>query len=323
MCYSALVEAGIRKLNFFYKARVQIDMFDDLFKHRTEQAAARIHVLRALEQSFLDDPKTVVEKRIAQNILSYRESEIADLEAELQIQTVRLAAAERSLLGKVTKKAQNDQRIASNKIAAISAKIAKLQSDELTETDSRIFPGVYAPLIVGEDGESTIQPFRYQLRPYGQDIGFDRKFNGTYNARRDRLEEVYWWKSVFGKQHGALVIKAFYENVKRHDLEHRVLRKGEKEENLILKFEPEALSEMLVPCIWDTNSAESFTLKSFALITDEPNPEVAAAGHDRTPIIMRPEYLDEWLLSHHENLKEYEKIFNDKMPTYFEYAIAA
>ena len=154
---------------------------------------------------------------------------------------------------------------------------------------------MYAPLLVERDGERFVQPFRYLLRPSGQTADFDRKFNGSYNACRDRLQEVFWWKSVYGRNHGAMVIKAFYENVKRHAFEHRKLKKGDEEESLILKFAPEALSEMLVPCIWDRNEADGTTLDSFALITDEPNPEVAAAGHDRTPIIMQPGHLGLWL----------------------------
>ena len=36
-------------------------------------------------------------------------------------------------------------------------------------------------------------------------------------------------------------------------------------------------------------------LLSFAAITDEPDPEVAAAGHDRTIINIKPEHVDVWL----------------------------
>ena len=36
-------------------------------------------------------------------------------------------------------------------------------------------------------------------------------------------------------------------------------------------------------------------LVSFAAITNEPEPEIAAVGHDRTIIKIRPEHLDAWL----------------------------
>lgn len=256
-------------------------------------------------------------------IREFREREIAEMNSKLKEQTIRLSSAEKTLLTKVTKKAQNDQRIAANKIEDFSRKIQRLESDEVTEKDSRIFPGQYAPLIVGLGGERLLRPFRYHLRPQGQSEGFDRKFDGNYNARRDRLKEVFWWKSVFGKNHGVLPIKAFYENVKRHDMENRSLRPGEEPENLILRFQPEGLDEMIVPCIWDQNTAGKFTLDSFALITDEPNPEVAAAGHDRTPIIMRDEHLDQWLMTSGRQLSDFEIVFEDKKSTYFQHVIAA
>ncbi|RYZ81506.1 MAG: hypothetical protein EOP04_23850, partial [Proteobacteria bacterium] len=218
--------------------------------------------------------------------------------------------------------AQNDQRIASDKISKLTYKIENLKSGVISENDARIFPGLYAPLIVMRNGERVIEPFRYQLRPAGESPAFDRKFNGTYNARRDRLQEVFWWKSLMGKSHGLLPISAFYENVKRHDLEHRTLRTGETEENLILKFVPESLDEMLVPCIFDQNRAEPFVLNSFALITDEPNPEVAAAGHDRTPIILKDENFERWLTPGLP-FSEYDGVLGDKKSTYFEHSIAA
>lgn len=321
MCYSALVNQDLRKLSFQYKARIQIDLFDSLFKSRLEGSGAKIS--RALEVSFLKDPSTLQERRIAKMIREFRNHELEEMKTKRQEQTDRLSAAEKTLLTKVTKKAQNDQRVATKKIEDFSRKIERLESDEITERDSRIFPGQYAPLLVGMEGERLIRPFRYHLRPQGQSEDFDRKFDGNYNARRDRLKEVFWWKSVFGKNHGVLPIRAFYENVKRHDSEHRMLKDGEAVENLILKFQPEGLDEMIVPCIWDQNTAGKFTLDSFALITDEPNPEVAAAGHDRTPIIMRDQYLDQWLMTSGRKLTDFEIVFEDKQPTFFAHEIAA
>ena len=165
-------------------------------------------------------------------------------------------------------------------------------------------------------------PFRYHLRPKGQTAEFDRRFDGTYNARRDKLKEVFWWKSVFGKNHGLMVISKFWENVSLSKYEHRSLENGEEDKNIVLEFQPQSISEMLVPCIFDHNTDDTFTLNSFALITDEPNPEVAAAGHDRTPIIMKDEYIDTWLKTSGRSIRDFEIVFNDKQQTYFKHSIA-
>ncbi len=315
-----MVKAEVKKLGFVYKARVQLDMFEDLYTRKLDGSGEK--TLRAMDHSFLESPKSIQEKRIRDLVLKFQDSEIKKSKTELNTQQLRLSHAEKALMAKTTKKALNDQRIATNKIEQLTQKIERLESNELTENDSRIYPGLYCPLIVHEQNERVLRPFRYQLRPKDQDLTFDRRFDGTYNARRDRLTEVFWWKQVFGRNHGILVIEAFYENVKRHDFENRALRKGETEENLILKFHPRSLREMTVPCIFDSNNAQDYTLHSFALITDEPNPEVAAAGHDRTPIIMKADYLDNWLIQE-KDLSKYEQIFNDKQPTYFEHEVAA
>ncbi|MBC7385141.1 MAG: SOS response-associated peptidase family protein [Cryobacterium sp.] len=315
MCYSALVLQNVKKLGYQYKARVQTDLFEDLFRGRLSGSGAKIP--RAMEQSFLDSPTSAPEMRIAQAIREFRRKELTQLQEEIGKQTTRLGAAEKNLLTKVTKKAREDQRISLSKIKNADAKIQRLENEELSESDSRIFPGLYAPLLLDSDGERVIRPFRYHLRPSGQPASFDRKFDGTYNARRDSLAEKFWWKSVYGKNHGVMVIRAFYENVALHDFEHRALAPGESASNLILRFDPQGLDEMLVPCIFDRNHADNLTLDSFALITDEPNPEVAAAGHQRTPIVLREEYLDLWLQTKGKPLSGYEKVFDDKQPTYF------
>ncbi len=57
---------------------------------------------------------------------------------------------------------------------------------------------------------------------------------------------------------------------------------------------------MLVACLWshwtDPPGKEPDLLSS-AAITDDPEPEVAAAGHDRTIINIKPEHVDAWLNS--------------------------
>ncbi len=306
MCYSALVEQSCKKLGIRYQARIDHDEFARLFKERIDGSGAKIP--KALEHSFLHHGGTAIEKKIEKYIRDWNEQEISESEKELFTQTKRLKDAERTLAAKITKKAQNDQRIASDKIEKLKYKMSRLKSDSLLESDSRIYPGQYAPLLVEIKGERLIRPFRYLLRPSGQDPEFDRKFSGCYNARRDSLPEVFWWKSVFGKKHGVLTIKSFFEHVDKK----------------VLRFDPRGLHEMMVPAIFDHNEEGDFPLDSFALITDDPNPEVAAAGHDRTPIIMKENHLEQWLKTGATiDLKTYNVVFNDKQPTYFEHQVAA
>jgi putative SOS response-associated peptidase YedK len=321
MCYSAMVNQKIKELGISYKARIQIDAFDELFKNRLAGSGAKVP--RAMELQFLGDTKTMQEKRVAKLIREFRTQEFGKLTKDLKVQTERLSSAEKTLLTKVTKKAQNDQRIATDKIDSLTYRIERLNTDEITEADSRIFPGMYAPLIHVLNQERVISPFRYLLRPASEGPEFDRKYNGAYNMRRDSLDKVFWWKNLYGKHHAFMEIQAFWENVKLHDFEQRKLKKGEEEKNIVLRFDPEGLSKMVVPCIFDFNSKGDFPMQSFALITDDPNPEVAAVGHDRTPVIMKDKYLDLWLNTVGNNLESYLPVFEDKQPTYLDHSLAA
>lgn len=241
---------------------------------------------------------------------------------ELFAQRKRLADAERTLQTKQTKSALESQRIATSKISKTRLDLEDLRRTELLDRDSRIFPGVYAPVMVVRDGQRVVLPMRYQCRPAGRPASYDIEYPGTYNARRDNLEK--FWRGHFGVTHGIMIVNAFYENVKRHDMEHRELAPGEKPENDVLEFKPNPPQDMLVACLWShwTKDGEP-DLLSFAAITDEPPPEVAAAGHDRCIIPIKPEHVDAWLNPDPTNLKGLYDILDDRAPAYYEHRLAA
>lgn len=61
---------------------------------------------------------------------------------------------------------------------------------------------------------------------------------------------------------------------------------------------------------------------SFAAITDEPPPEVAAAGHDRCIVPIKPENIDSWLRPDPKNLVAQYAILEDRARPY-EHRLAA
>jgi len=237
-------------------------------------------------------------------------------------QRTRLADAERTLQSRPTKAAANSQRIATDKIAWAMGKLSDLKRVVLNDSDSRIFPGHYAPVMVMENGKRVIKPMRYQCRPAGKPVFYDTRFPGTYNARRDSLEG--FWKDLFGYSHGIAVVNAFFENVNQHRAEGRDLRDGEHVKNLILEFRPRPTQDMLVACLWSRWSAPGEPdLLSFAAITDEPPPEVSAAGHDRCIIPIRPENIDAWLSPDPKDLAAQYSILDDRARPYYEHRLAA
>jgi putative SOS response-associated peptidase YedK len=164
---------------------------------------------------------------------------------------------------------------------------------------------------VMDNGRKVIKPMRYQCRPEGKPASYDTKFPGTYNARRDNLEGGFW-KGLFGRNHGILVVSRFYENVNQNG------------KNVVLEFDPRTGEDMLVACLWSRWTAPGEPeLLSFAAITDEPPPEVAAAGHDRCIVPIKAEHVDAWLNPHSTDIRALYKILDDRERPYYEHRLAA
>ncbi len=244
------------------------------------------------------------------------------LEQEVFKQRTRLADAERTLQSKATKAATESRRIAMGKIEWARGKLDDIQRTSPDSRDSRIFPGHYAPVLVMEDGHLVVKPMRYQCRIAGKPASYDVKYPGTYNARRDTLEG--FWRTLFGYSHGLIVVSTFYENVSRARMEGRELAEGEKDENVILEFRPNPAHDMLVACLWSRWSGDGQPdLLSFAAITDEPPPEIAAAGHDRCIVPIKSENIDAWLNPDASDLAAQYAILDDRDRPFHEHRLAA
>ena len=300
-------------------ADVSMKDFVRLYWDRAQ--GAKIKIPKAMDDAFAQ-PQTDEERQIKQLIDRFNAEQTTQLEQELFKQRKRLADAERTLLTKTTKAASESKRIATDKIEWALGKLSDLRRAELNDEDSRIFPGWYAPVMIQENGRRVIKPMRYQCRVAGAPAFNDAKFPGTYNARRDNLEG--FWRKQFGVTHGLIVANAFFENVSKHKAEGRDLVPGEQEENVVLEFRPKPTQDMLVACLWSqwTGAGEP-DLLSFAAITDEPPAEIAAAGHDRCIIPIKPEHIDAWLNPDPGNLKALYAILDDRERPYYEHRLAA
>ena len=133
----AFLNQHSKTLGFTYKARVQIDMLDDLLKSSLDCSGVKIP--RAMEAAFLEAPKSVTELRIAKNTRALHAAEIKDAKEVISVQRKRLAAAEKALAGKATKKAQNDHRIANEKIEKAEAKVARIDFNRRSQTAYRSY----------------------------------------------------------------------------------------------------------------------------------------------------------------------------------------
>ncbi|MEF7616962.1 SOS response-associated peptidase family protein [Aquincola sp. MAHUQ-54] len=315
MCYSAQVEADFRRYTREWGASLSIDEFVKLFWWKWDPDEIRRHgkpkIPKALERAFLKAPRTDDEVRIARYITLANGRQATEWQQELFAQRARLVNAEHQLAVKPTKKAADDQRIATKKMASLKGWLDDLQRTEALDRDSRIFPGWYAPVMVVEGGRRVVKPMRYQCRPPGAPAAYDQRYPGTYNARRDNLQGPFW-RSVFGYTHGVMLVDRFYENVDRDG------------SNVVLEFVPADRRPMLVACLWSKwVGADGDKLLSFAAITDEPPPEVAAAGHDRCIVPIKAEYLDLWLNPQGTDPATLDAILEDRERPYYEHRLAA
>lgn len=106
--------------------------------------------------------------------------------------------------------------------------------------------------------------------------------------------------------------RTFYEHVKRDG------------ESVVLEFSPRPGQDMLVACLWSRWTAPGQPdLLSFAAITDEPPAEIAAAGHDRCVIPIRPENLDTWLDPTPTNREPLYAVLDDRQRPFYEHRLAA
>jgi len=307
MCYSAQIVQVIRKLHRQLGIRLDYAEAERLFLRRLDDPT--LNISRGFEANF-EEPTTAQGLRIKQAIDEHRSRLATKTEKELFSQKTRLAGAQRALQEKETKKAREDARIAAKKIAALGAKLTDLHRVEPLPSDNRIFPMVHAGVIIRQQGANLLTPMRYFCRPAGKPAFYDKKFPGLYNARRDNLRK--FWGEQFGHHHAILVVESFYENVQRDG------------KNAVLQFTPQPAQTLFIACLWSHwVDAREPDLHGFAAITDEPPPDIAAAGHDRCIINLAPEHIEAWLTPEGRSDAELEKILSDRAVSVFQHVIEA
>jgi len=307
MCYSARVVAEHSRFRRETGSDMDVESYVRTYWWPETKVVRRPKVPRAAERDILEHGPP----ELADLVRRWDAWEADQLTQELFAQRRRVADAARALQAKDTKKAREDVRIGTNKVVIAQKRLDALKGKP-GDQDHRIYPGVYCPVLVAEDGRRVVKLMRYQCRPAGKPALYDRKFPGTYNARRDNLEG--FWGGLFGYSHGVMVADRFYEHVEVDG------------ENKILEFVPRTREPMLVACLWshwtDPKGVEP-DLLSFAAVTDDPEPEVAAAGHDRTIVNLKPEHLDQWLNPDPSDLSVLHAVLDDRQHPYYEHREAA
>jgi putative SOS response-associated peptidase YedK len=86
--------------------------------------------------------------------------------------------------------------------------------------------------------------------------------------------------------------------------------------------EPDNVEYMFIPTLWDIWEKDgSPVLYSAALITDEPAPEISAAGHDRTPIFLKESAIDAWLNAKETSVKDLGYVLDQREHPHYSHAL--
>jgi len=308
MCFSAQITESFHKYLRVTGAEMDIEQFLEIISLRAQGQPIRIP--RAVDRWF-NEPRTPREAEARDLIAQFRANTVRELQQEVFAQRKRLADAERKLALKVTKAAQESRRIALSKVEKALRDLPLYSDWKPTSIDARIFPFTHAPIVIHEQGRNVIRLARYHLRQPGAPELTDRKFPGLYNARRDNIDR--FWRGQFGNTHALMLSESFFENVQREG------------RNAVLHFVPRPQDTMLIACLYaewrDPHTGARLT--SFAAITDEPPAEVAAAGHDRIIVNIRPENVQAWLTPQGRGDQALQQILEDRQRPFYDHVVLA
>lgn len=322
MCYSAQIQSNFRAYQRF-GGTLDLDAYVKMAGWSRRNGTWIQGVPKGIRNAFLDSTEPDEQEARAAALDAYQAATLA-LEQELAEQTARLAKAQSVLAGaKPTKKAETDQRVATRKIANAKAKLADVHDQAKGDGYERIWPGGITPVLIRDPatGERRVVPMRYRCRLPSWTAADEKKWDGTYNARRDKLATA--WKELWGKTHGVMLARRIYESVALHDLEHRPLAPGERPVSVEVEFRPEPEQDLLLACLWRYVKPEGDEpgFYTVAAITGDPLPGFVAAGHDRSVIAIRPEHLDAWLDPMSGALTDMVAILDAPVDVSFEYRV--
>jgi putative SOS response-associated peptidase YedK len=300
VCYSSLLEKSYDEYVKMFGAPYDMGAFYTLYRQRQLDLLLKIpaewdDVLIAI------DP--INAGAIRESVRTWR----ANCEAELVRLDTEIAELEAALPKKAPAEMKKPLTDARNRRKRINTVLNAKASDEKTY---RIYPKYFAPVIFEESGVRKTVPMRFRVLPRNG-VEMPDDYN-VFNAMRSNLTVRKTWKPLFGKNHALFPFLQFYEWVKP---------KGKSVE---VSFRPDGYDRMWSASIYEEyQSPEVGLIRSFAMVTDDPPPEVAAAGHDRCPVFIAQGAVDAWLRPQGKSLEELDALLGEKQPTYFSNSLAA
>lgn len=148
-----------------------------------------IKASRDLQRNF-QHPETAVEQRTAESIAQYLKTRKAEW-GKRNLRAVTPLGSSGGIIGEARnqKSHRGYSELPQPRSRCFLDRLADLRRTEANNEDARIFPMMYAPVLVRHDGKTMIRPMRYTCRFSGKPAEYDKRFPDTYNARRDSLDD--------------------------------------------------------------------------------------------------------------------------------------
>lgn len=302
MCYSALLIKAYEEYERMFSAPFDLPAFHRLYRQRELDLLLKIPAAMDSLLMAVDPLNAAIIRDSDRNWRSNCAAEIARLELEIT-----------ELTGRLPKKADAAAKAPLNEAKRRRKSLETVLKSVVDSGDTyRIYPKYFAPLILEEGGERKTVPARYRVLPRSG-VEYPDEYN-TYNAVREMLAVRRTWKPLFGQKHALFPFLRFYEWLKNP-------RTGKKEE---VPFAPSGYQRMWAASLYEEyDDPRIGKIRSFAMITDLPPPEVAEAGHDRCPIFLREDCVDAWLRPQGKATEELDQILDSKQNAYFENSMVA
>lgn len=311
MCYSAQVYAEYQSVMRNYGGAISWPEFLELVRMRDSAMVMdngmAIKVPDELIAGLIAEGGTAA-KEIELYQRRWKVAERRVLEQAVQDAGTEFLDAEEKFKAKQTKTNQKSFDTKQRKLA--KAKLTLENASKPPGNSYRIYPSYWAPIVIEEAGKRLIVPARYRILPR-TGVEVPNNYN-VFNSRRDSLQSARNWKPLFGKQHALFPFQYFYEWVERDG------------KSVEIKFNPDGHNGMHAASLYEIYKHPNLgDIRSFSMVTDEPPPEVAAAGHDRCPVFISFKKIEEWLKPAGQTLQQLDELLDHKERAYYSHALAA
>lgn len=312
MCYSAKLWAEYQSLTKGYGGDISWAEFRHLVNMRESGLDPDINFSIRIPDEMITGLIAAGGTAAKEIALAQRRWKVAEqrmLKQAIQDAGAEFLDAEEKLNAKATK--TNQKAVDTKRRKLDKAKVALENASRPSGDSYRIYPYYFAPVIVEDAGKRLIVPARFRILPR-TGVEVPNNYN-VFNSRRDSLQSARNWKPLFGKQHALFPFANFFEWVERDG------------RSVEIKFNPDGHDTgMHAASLYEIYThPELGEIRSFSMVTDTPPPEVAAAGHDRCPIFLAYDKIDQWLQPQGQTLQQLDELLDHKERAYYSHAIAA